>query len=215
MARKRKDEQAEQKALVKAHQLADALADDPDEYKEILDELTDRQKMIARLKLRGVSQEAIAKVLKLTPARISQEVRFVRKHFINKGSSIDQSYKIGESLSIYEEVEKKAWEVYENENNQIGLDEDTPAKPNRMLQLRALDRVMNAREKQINLLMDLGLIKKAATEYEYTHKQSTLLDTLPHHLKQQISEIFVNGATVTTLEEPEPPQLEEDNDNED
>src|SRR5690606_976249 len=71
------------------------------------------------------------------------------------GANVDQAAIVGNTASLYEEVEYRAWELYH------GSDEVSE-------RAKALSLVMSAREKQTKLLMDLGLLKRAATETVHT-----------------------------------------------
>ena len=197
-AKAAKDE-VKETALAKADEMADALADPKPDELVVLEGLTDRQQTIVKLKVRGMTQSAIAQLLSITPARVSQEMRVVRHHFAIKGSEIDESAVVGESLTIYEEVEKRAWEVFHTDGGK---------------KLRALDSVMTAREKQVKLLMDLGLLKRAATSHEHTVSVSPLIKKLSPIQKQEIAARIINTTQLTAGVEPEPPQILEGDYNE-
>jgi DNA-binding CsgD family transcriptional regulator len=142
MPRKTTKQQA--KDLKEAVATADKLAPLPPGI--VVAGLTDQQKAVVQLKLRGFNQSSIAGVLKVSQARVSQEMAEIKQHFHERGSSIDQKELIGESITIFEEVEKEAWKLYHK------LEDDK--------KLKALDTVMTSREKQVKLLMEVGLIKR-------------------------------------------------------
>jgi transcriptional regulator with XRE-family HTH domain len=155
---------------------------------DTLEGLSDQEQVVVRMKLAGLSQEAISKVLGLTKGRISQIVKRIREHYESKGRSISQDRVIGESITLYEEVEHKAWEVYHNQDSK---------------KLRALEVIMNAREKQLSLLMDLGIIKRAAQQHEHLHADvSPLLARLTDEKKRQLVSNIID---IPAGEEPEPP----------
>lgn len=118
--------------------------------------LSDRQRTIARLRLRNISQGAIAKLLGVTQPLISIELKAIREWQIARGKNVDQAAVVGAATSIYDEVEHQAWQLF--------YDTEAPSED----KFKALALVMQSREKQTKLMMDLGLLKKASQEI--THK---------------------------------------------
>jgi DNA-binding transcriptional regulator YdaS (Cro superfamily) len=174
--------------LVKVKELADGMGDDTPDQLALMEGLSDQQKLIVRFKLRGLSQKAIAQVLAVTPARVSQEMQEIKRHYIERGSDINQAVIVGESMALFEEVEQKAWEVFHNDETK---------------KLRALDTVMLAREKQLKLLMDLGLLKRAAIEHAHDVVVSPLLKNLSPERREEIVARIIE---TTPGIEPEPPE---------
>lgn len=180
-------------------------------------ELTDRQKEIYNLRLRGFSQSAIAKVVKnkdgqlgVSQPMIAKEMRKIKEVFKEVGRSIDQEMVVGESVSLFQEVEQRAWEMYFTHKA------EKPSAAN-----KALDTVMAAREKTNKLMMDLGLLQKAKIEHEHTMKVAPFFeqfDSLEEAQKQSALRNVID-VHLGELEEPEPPQLladlEPDEDEED
>jgi hypothetical protein len=173
--------------LAKLSEAAESLGELPKDQLALLEGLTDQQKTIVRFKMRGLSQKGIANIMELTPARISQEVKAIRQHYAARGSSVDQSVLVGEAVTLYEEVEQKAWAVYQDDESK---------------RLRALDTIMTAREKQIKLFMDLGLIKRAAIEHNHGVVVSPVLERLTPEKKSEIVARIIETAPGI---EPEPP----------
>ena len=161
--------------------------------------LTERQRQVQRLKLRGVSQAVIAKVLGVAQPTISRELAEIREVHRSKGIAIDKEAFIGESVSVYEEVEHKAWEMY------MGLPDDSPIK------IQALQLVMAAREKQTKVLVDIGLIEKASQRVEHTFKVTnpTLIDSWDQEGKARLAETVLSSQ-LKSLPEPSPPADIED-----
>lgn len=120
-----------------------------------LDGLSERQKLVARLRMRGLSQEAIASVVGVSQPMISKELAAIKAWQTERGRNVNQAEVVGSAASLYEEVEYRAWELYHGTTE---VSEKT----------KSLAVVMQAREKHTKLLMDLGLIKKASQEV--THK---------------------------------------------
>lgn len=120
-----------------------------------LDGLTERQKLIARLRMRGLSQEAIATVVGTSQPMVSKELTAIKEWQTERGKNVNQAEVVGSAASLYEEIEYRAWELYHGTTE---ISEKT----------KSLAVVMQAREKHTKLLMDLGLLKKASQEV--THK---------------------------------------------
>lgn len=153
--------------------------------------LTDRQQTIAKLRLRGMSQTTIATVLNVSQPVISKECAKIREHLKNRGAAIDQELTIGETASLYEEVESKAWELYTT----------TPAPADK---LKALALVMQAREKHTKLLFDLGRLERAGNRSQVEVTLSPLVQSWDEH-KRKLAVQAVIDSTLSKLPEPEPP----------
>lgn len=162
--------EAKRKRLEKAKNITDLIAGEPPqntsaeeleipydmrEQEDPFSGLTERQKIIARLRMRGLSQKAIANVVEVSQPMVSKELARIKEWQTERGANVDQAAIVGNTASLYEEVEYRAWELYH------GSDEVSE-------RAKALSLVMSAREKQTKLLMDLGLLKRAATETVHT-----------------------------------------------
>jgi predicted transcriptional regulator len=165
LARQHEKEQQEAEFRARAQMIAGDVPNVPPEQLPIpysvhntedpLNGLTERQKLVARLRMRGLSQDAIANVVGVSQSAISHELAAIKKWQAERGRNVDQAEVVGNTASLYEEVEYRAWELY-HATIEIGE------------KAKALAVVMQAREKHTKLLMDLGLIKKA--NQEITHK---------------------------------------------
>jgi len=130
-----------------------------DFIQDIPDELNERQRRVVNYKLRGLTQTAIAKLEDVSQPMIAKEWSKIKKAYAALGRTIDQDQVVGEAVSLFQEVEQRAWEIY------FAHKKDKPSAAN-----KALDTVMASRDKTNKLLMDLGILKKAATEHEHTMK---------------------------------------------
>ena len=181
--------------VAKGDELADMLADDIPSQEKLLDGLTEKDRLILRLKLRGFTQTAIAKVVDLKQPAVSKALARIRNVHEAKGLAVNQGVVVGETLSVYQEVERRGWEIHHADDSKS---------------LRALDTVMTAREKQLKLLMDLGLLKRAATEHKHLHEASPLVQKLAEDGQTQEVVAQVIDSQLTPLEAPEPPVPEDD-----
>ncbi len=175
--------------LKAASELADELGEDTPDQEALLEGLNDQQRTIIRFKMRGLSQKRTADLLKLSPARVSQEMRVIRAHLVSRGSDVNQAALVGETATLYEEVEKKAWEVFHD--------------PEENKKLRALETIMSARDRQVKLMLEVGLLKRAAIEHNTTVSVSPLMSSLTAEKKDKIVARIIETAPGV---EPTPPE---------
>ena len=161
-------------------------------------ELTERQKRIFGFRLRNFTQTAIAKVEGVSQPMIAKEVRKIKEVLKEHGRTIDQELVVGEALTVHQEVERRAWEIFFKQKD------DKPSAA-----LKALDTVMTARDKTHKLLMDVGAIKKAAVEHEHTMKVAPFVERFQEMKDSEKQDALrdVIEVHMGELEEPEPPQL--------
>ena len=156
--------------------------------------LTERQVTISRLKMRGLSQTAIASVLGVSQPIVSKELKKIKKVHQERGVTLDKNAMVGQTVSVYEEVEQKAWELFHTSPD------DSSHKS------QALSLVMQARDKQIKLMTDLGFIEKAAQKVDHSIQvKAPLLESWDKQGKQRLSENIL-VAQLNPLDEPEPPE---------
>lgn len=153
--------------------------------------LTERQKRIARLRLRGLSQQAIANLEQIAQPIVSRELKRVKEWQAERGGNVDQNVIVGNTSTLYEEVEQMAWSMYYTPSITIGE------------KAKCLSVVMSAREKHTNLLMDLGLIKRASTEVKVQHEVSPFLQRWNTAKKQSLATTIVTKE-LAALPEPQP-----------
>lgn len=154
--------------------------------------LSERQKNIARLRMRGLSQQAIANLVGVAQPIISKELKIIKDWQAARGANVDQAAVVGGTSTLYEEVEQMAWQMYYTPNNTVAD------------KAKCLAVVMQAREKHLNMLMDLGLLKKAKTEVSHTMKISPFLqDWQDKQEKKQYADNLV-ASQLKGLPEPQP-----------
>ncbi|NJL54096.1 helix-turn-helix domain-containing protein [bacterium] len=156
--------------------------------------LNDRQKMIARLRMRGLSQSAIAKVIGVSQPIISKELARIKEWQIERGASVDQAAVVGNTVSLYEEIEHRAWEIYHSAQSTDGGADKA----------KALSLVMTARDKHTKLLMDLGLLKRAANETKHTVQVSPFMEKWNDGSAKKALADSIVTKQLSTLAEPTP-----------
>jgi len=188
----------EETSIQKGTELANAI--DPDDlFSKTNDEyagLTEQQRIVARLKLRGLSQVQIATYLNISQPAVSKHLAKVKDYMREKGSKVDQSIIVGETTTVYEEVEAKSWELYHT--SQESGDK-----------MKALALVLQARDKQTKLLMDLGHLERAGTNSKVEISVSPLVQSWRSGEAQQAVEAII-AAQLKPLAEPIPPELPSD-----
>ncbi len=141
--------------------------------------------------MRGLSQQAISNLEGVSQPIISQELKKIKDWQAERGANVDQQVIVGNTGTLYEEVEQMAWQMYYTPEISVGE------------KAKCLAVVMAAREKHTKLLMDLGLIKKASSEVKVTHEISPFLATWKEKQKKELADSIVEGQ-LKALPEPEP-----------
>lgn len=163
--------------------------------------LTERQIKIQKLSLRGATENAVALVLGCSRITVAKEKAKIRE--INRGrlETLDKEDMMSETISLFEEIERSAWNVFQ---------ESEGASKNRSLQL-----ILDARERQIKLLMDVGIIDRAAqqTDVSVSLHASPLLQEWDESGRKNLSKHVIE-AQLTDLEAPQPPEEDEIEDGE-
>jgi predicted transcriptional regulator len=160
--------------------------------------LTDQQTHIQALRFRGVSQGAIAKVLGVSQPYIHKQLKRIKEIHAEKGAQIDQDVFVGMSVSKFDLLEQKAWEIYSKES--------AKEKVNTAVQMQALQTIASLQEKKAKLLLDLGLLKRAAQQHEHTIKPvgPTFVDTWEASKRENLAQDII-FSQMKALPEPEAP----------
>lgn len=159
------------------------------------------QKTLVRLRSRGLTHKEIANIRGITPQAVSWEFGKIKEYYAAKGKAIDQDSLVGETVSIFNEIEQKAWDIVHSDK----ADDDT--------KLKAMNTVMSARERHTKLLMDIGRLDKAAKKVEHTltNEDSTFISKLrenPALLQGAVKNVI--EAHLTELAAPVPPSVIDD-----
>lgn len=158
--------------------------------------LTDQQRVIARLKMRGLTQHQIGTYLQISQPAVSKHLARVKEYMKEKGSKVDQSVIVGETTSVYEEIEAKSWEIFS-------------ATTDHGDKIKAMQLVMLARDKQTKLLMDLGHLERAGTRTTVDVNVSPLVKSWQRG--EAIAAVnTIIQSQLKELEAPRPPEEIED-----
>jgi len=116
------------------------------------EEIEERRKQVARLRMRGLGYRAIGKLLSVGHMTIKRDLEAIRENNKEKVTTLDRSEHVGESLSVFEEVELRAWQDYHT------------AQAGSQQRQKFLAEVQEARKNQTRLLTDLGVVSRAPLE---------------------------------------------------
>lgn len=169
------------------------------------DGLTTRQAQIQALRMRNVTQKSIGQLLGISQVMVHKELKKIREIHKEKGASLDREVFIGSTVTKFDLLEQKAWDIY----NAAGM-----AKPgekvNSAIQIQAIQIIAGLQEKRAKLYMDLGLLEKAATKVDHTFKASgtTLIDTWDTVGREKLAETII-VSQMKQLPAPEPPDEED------
>ena len=193
-------ERIQENALAKTEQDIEDTEDEVNPYEDPnrWEGLNRRQRTIVRYKMRGLSQKAIADALSITQPLVSMELSKIRKMQKERVASIDQNLVVGESLSVYEDTRDKGYALYTQAQQQGDLG----------AQAKALSVIMSAQKEQNKLLMELGILQRAAKQHNHNVKLPPLMEDF-HKNKHRITATIID-TQLTELEDPEPPMLEAD-----
>lgn len=159
--------------------------------------LTDRQRLIIRMRMRGLSQTAIANFFGISQPMVHKELAAIKQWQIDKGKQVKQDEIVGTTTSVYEEIEYRGWELF-HESQEVAD------------KAKALAVVMSAREKHTKLLMDLGLLKKAQQEVKHKIEVSPFLEKWnDSQAKKELGDVIV-ARQLTDLAEPTPDEEYDD-----
>lgn len=180
--------------IQKGEELAEAIDPFPKVKDDFSEGLTDQQRIISRLKMRGLTQKQIATYLGISQPAVSKHLARVKEHMREKGSSADQATIIGETTSVYEEIEAKSWEVFSSTQDHGD-------------KLKAMQLVLQAREKQTKLLMDIGQLERAGTRNSVELTVSPLVASWQRGEAKEAVKAIIE-AQLRQLPEPKPPEEE-------
>jgi predicted transcriptional regulator len=163
--------------------------------------LTDRQKKIQEMYMRGMSQSTMAKLFQVSQPMIAKELKNIRRKHAERGVAIDKNSYAGETISIYEELFSKALRTF------YEIDKNNGLAP--QMRLQAINTMATLREKQTKLLMDLGIIDKTPHKVEHSLKENkTFVDNWSAKAKEKLAENLLE-ADFPELDPPSPPDIEE------
>lgn len=110
----------------------------------------ERRMEVFRLQMRGMNQTTMATVLKVNRNTIVNDVRWLKLHMREIAIEADKFQEIGNAMKFFEEMEQTAMFNFHDTDSHKAKNE-------------YLKTAIEARERKIRLMMDAGIIDKAAT----------------------------------------------------
>jgi len=164
--------------------------------------LTERQKNIARLRMRGLSQQTIANLVGVAQPIISKELARIKEWQAEQGASVDQAATVGHVRSVYSEVTEAAWLLFSKAQNAM-LGENP--NPNAFADsVKALAVVTSSTQAHTKFLMDMGMLKKAAQEIKHVIEPSPFIANWKDgSAKKKLADTLVSSQ-LPALPEPTP-----------
>jgi hypothetical protein len=152
-------------------------------------EIADRRRKVMRLRLRGLGIPQIAKVIQIPESTVESDLVEVQKINQQTIDKFEKNQFIGESLSIFTELEEKAWAEF------------NATEPGTSHRLKSLELIRSLNKDKIDALVDTGVIKKAEESQVIEHHHSIKWDD---DLKSKIAKAMLEASLKTKLLEPTP-----------
>jgi hypothetical protein len=111
----------------------------------------ERRVNVFRMGMRGLNKTVISRELGVSRQTITNDFKWNRDHFSEMAAHSDRNEVVGEAIAKLEEMEKEAMRQYEETEN-------PHAKNNFLL------TALNACEKRIKMMMDTGILQRAAID---------------------------------------------------
>lgn len=126
-------------------------------------ELAERRQEVIRLRLKGLTLREIGKEMNLGYMTVKRDLDAIRQEVGEKVTNFDKDFALGKSISVYEQIEDEAWKQYYG------------CAPGSTGRAQFLNIARTARNDQVKLLTDVGLINRAAQVHEHKIESNRLL----------------------------------------
>lgn len=127
-------------------------------HKSSFVEALERRREAFKMRLQGANYREIAERLDVGYMTVKRDLDIFKEELNKRITQFDKNYALGKTLSVYEQIEKEAWEQFHSSNFTAS-------------RIQCLNLIRTTRNDQTKLLMDIGLIGKAPTKVE--HKVET------------------------------------------
>lgn len=162
--------------------------------------LTERQRLIMRLKLRGISDSATARIIGISLHTLKKDLVRMQRYHANAGTRFDQNTVVSEALCLYDEVSFRAWEIFSDSESKNAE------------KLKALEIVSSSQDKKNKLCLQVGIIKQAPAERVvdvHISNAPPLVRNWSVQGRQNLSRNIIE-AQLEPLDDPTPPEEDDD-----
>jgi predicted transcriptional regulator len=146
-----------------------------------------RRKEVVRLRLRRMSQLAIASLLGVDQSTISRDLRWIRQHWKEKYGSprgVSPEHELGEAVAMYEDTEQSALMEFHMIQQAAATRKLSPMFVSRQ-RMACLRTALVARRMRIELLQENGLIDRKLGTLGVDHTMSMKADEIRNFLQEE------------------------------
>jgi hypothetical protein len=147
----------------------------------------DRRKQIVQRLMKGETQQAVAKGLGISLATIKRDIKIVKDINAAKITNLKQKQTIGETLSVYDTVQEKAWFQFYKAFD--------PTDKARFLKI-----IMESEKKKTDVLSDVGYIRRAGHEVKVQVDHKVI-----NHFTPEAQRVIAGAMIKAKLSSPKPP----------
>lgn len=158
-------------------------------------EIEIRRKEVIKLRMRGLGLRTIAKELGVGHMTIKRDLAAIAEETRQKMEQLDRDHLLADCVSVYEEIEKNAWDQYHRCANGT------------QMKAQFLNVVRSARNDQVKLLTDIGMIAKAPQEVKHTITRDVIQHWSPAAQDLVAMAIIKAGLTPASAPIPDERQL--------
>jgi FixJ family two-component response regulator len=107
--------------------------------------------LVFRMKMRGLTHASIARELDVNPKTITRDAKWIKEHMREVAASVDKYEELGEAMASLQEISKEA--MYQFNETEKASEKNS-----------FLVTALNATNQRIKMMMEAGIIDKAATD---------------------------------------------------
>lgn len=152
----------------------------------------ERRKKVFQRRLKGETQQKIAKELGIGLVTVKRDLRVIKDNNTSKITTLKQKETVGGSITVFDEVQEKAWVQYH-----MSIDKTDKA--------RFLKTVMDAENNKNKLLAEVGYIKRAGAEVNVKVDHKVI-----NNFSLEAQEILAGAMIKAKLSLPKAPVKDED-----
>lgn len=144
-------------------------------------ELAERRQTVLTLRLKGMSYKDIAKEVNVGYMTVKRDLEQIRQENLEKISKFNRDVAIGQAIATYNEIEREAWKQYH------GCRQGTTQQANFLNMVRA------ANNDKLKLLVEIGLITRAAARVEHKLEADGVLKGWTQDAKQLVAMAIIQA----------------------